>query len=163
MDVVNDVLNTQDGGDDGNGSVNMDEQVLSLIQEVDRRKKEIAELERPNWKTNCSFRFAENTTPINLHVESDIATLIHIAGVVATQAEMYNEAAVAMGVEDPPRFKWMGFSASDWVHDIKARLDKIQIKSKKDKLQKLEDRLNKIVSPELRAKIELDAIKQELD
>lgn len=39
---------------------------------------------------------------------------------------------------------------------------KITIKNKRDQLAKLEERLNSVMSPELRAKIELEAIQKEL-
>ena len=64
-------------------------------------------------------------------------------------------------VEAPP-FEWTGFPVKDWLEDIKTRIDKLQIQSKKAKLETLEKRLNKIVSPELRAQMELDAIAAEL-
>jgi hypothetical protein len=51
---------------------------------------------------------------------------------------------------------------ADWEADIKAKILKIQITSEEKKLAALEERLNKIISPELRRKMELDAIKAEL-
>lgn len=55
-----------------------------------------------------------------------------------------------------------GYAIDDWIADIKTRLNKIQIKSKKDALAALEARLDKIISPELRAEMELAAIEAEL-
>lgn len=45
-------------------------------------------------------------------------------------------------------------------HDV--RIMKIQIASEKEKLESLETRLNKIISPEKRAELELEAIEAEL-
>lgn len=42
-------------------------------------------------------------------------------------------------------------------------MDKIQIQDKRKKLEKLESRLEKIITPELRAKMELEAITAELE
>jgi hypothetical protein len=69
-----------------------------------------------------------------------------------------------LGVENPPDFKftWDNFTADEWIGDIKARIAKIQISAEKEKLENLEKRLNKIVSPEKRAELELEAIEQEL-
>jgi hypothetical protein len=40
--------------------------------------------------------------------------------------------------------------------------NKVQIASKREKLSKLEERLKKIISPELQAELELEAIESEL-
>ena len=58
--------------------------------------------------------------------------------------------------------EWNGFSVNDWIDDIKTRINKVQIASKKVKLEHLESRLNAIISPELRAEMELEAISAEL-
>ena len=139
---------------------NTDQQVLDFIKEVTRQKEEISKAEKPNWSTNCSFSYIEGKTndAINLHVESNVKNLICIAAFLKNMEKSYKETAVLLGVEAPPEFTWSGFSAADWLEDIKMRLNKIQIVSKRKKLEALEERLNKIVSPELRTKLELEAI-----
>ena len=47
--------------------------------------------------------------------------------------------------------------------NIKTRLSKLNIDKEKKNLAKLEQRLDKIISPELRAEMELAAIQKELD
>lgn len=42
------------------------------------------------------------------------------------------------------------------------RIDKIEITMKKKELELLEDRINKLISPELRAQMELEEIKKSL-
>jgi hypothetical protein len=142
----------------------MDEKTLSLIKEVNKRKAEIASLERPNWKTNCSFSYIEDKIvyPINIHVESSVMKLVSIAGFLMERENSYKEAAEKFLGLEAPEFLWMGFSVEDWISDIKTRIDKIQIADKRKKLDTLESRLNQIVSPELRAKLELEAIEAEL-
>ena len=139
-----------------------DERTLALIQEVTRRKQEIARLERPQWKTNCSFVFSEDgTQPINLHVESDVRKLVRMAAFIFSRAEAYGLAANLLGV-DAPDFQIQGYSSEDWISDIKDRIAKIQIATKRKQLEALETRLNGLISPELRAQLELQAIEAEL-
>lgn len=142
-----------------------DKKILDLINEVRKQKEEIAKIEKPNWITNCSFRWVEgNPKPdlaINLHVESDVRALIHAAAAILSREASYAKATEALGIEAPP-FLWDGFSAKDWLNDIKLRIAKIQIATKKKKLEALESRLNAIVSPELRAQMEIEAIEKEL-
>ena len=139
-----------------------DAKTLELIQAVRRQKEDIAKAERPNWATNCSFSYGENgSNTVNLHVESNIRNLICIASFLRDKVKSYKETAAELGVEAPD-FTWQGFSVSDWLEDVKLRINKVQIASKKKKLETLEERLNKIISPQLRAEMELAAIQSEL-
>lgn len=127
-----------------------------------KQKKEISKAENPKWVTNCSFKFNEGGPSINLHVASEIRLLISICAHLREKERSYLEAAGALGMADFPSFMWDGFTVLDWVSDIKSRINKIQIASKKKKLEELESRLNSIISPELRAELELEAISAEL-
>ena len=141
-----------------------DKKTLALIEEVRRRKQDIADSEKPAFRTNCSFSFSELKTneTVNLHVEGNIQTLLKITGFVTAKSKEYEWAVNALAIEDAPKFTWNGYSAEDWINDVKLRIGKIQIAAKKRKLAELEDRLNRIVSPELRQQMELDAITKEL-
>jgi len=140
-----------------------DETTLQLIAEVARQKKEISKAERSVFATNCSFSYTERgSDATNLQVESDVRKLICIAAFLAEKEKTYDTAAKALGVTEPPEFTWQGFTVGDWLEDIKVRITRIQITAKKKKLATLETRLNAIISPELRAKMELEAIANEL-
>jgi len=139
-----------------------DQKTLDLIKEVARQKSEISKALEHRWQTNCNFSYQEDSpNVIVLHVEKDIRTLINIAAFLVSKEEGYMEVSAALGVEAPP-FTWKGFGVASWLEDVKMRINKIQIASKKAKLESLEDRLNKIISPELRAEMELEAIANEL-
>ncbi len=139
-----------------------DKETLALIQEVRARKKEIISLERPVWKTDCSFCQGGGHRPVNLQVESSIFELIKIAAFIRQQEIIYTQQVVELKITDAPTFTHQGFSANDWVDDIKTRIAKIQITSKKKTLEALEARLSAIISPELRAEMELEDIKKAL-
>jgi len=141
---------------------NTDNLTLELIKQVAKQKEEISKAERPTWITNCSFSFTERPNDaINIHVESSIKNLVCIAAFLKEKEKSYKEAAEALGV-DAPAFTWGCHSVNEWLEDLKLRINKIQISSKKKKLELLEARLNAIISPELRAKMELEAIANEL-
>lgn len=139
-----------------------DERTLGLIKEVKKQKEEISKAERPNWVTNCSFSFYGGGASINLHVESNLGVLIGISAFLMDREQSYKKAAEALELTDAPPFSWLGFSSADWNKDIKSRINKIQIATKKQKLADLEARLDKIISPELKAELELEAISAEL-
>ncbi len=143
---------------------NTDKQTLDLIELVKKQKAEIAKAERPSWKTNRSFSYVEGSSQVvNLAVESSVKNLISIAAFLMNKEIDYAAAATVLGVEKPEPFTWGGYPVSEWMDDIKLRIAKIQIESKKKRLELLESRLNAVISPELKAKMELDAIASELN
>lgn len=140
-----------------------DSKTLQLIQEVAKQKAEISKAEKSAYSTNCSFSYTEKgSDAVNIHVESNIRNLICIAAFLKDKERSYKEAAEALSVSDAPAFTWGGFSVKDWTEDLKTRITKIQIATKRKKLETLEARLNAIISPELRAEMELEAIANEL-
>jgi hypothetical protein len=139
-----------------------DEKTVELMREVARRKAEIKAADRPQWVTNCNFSYQEGSANIiNLHVESDVRKLVLIVAFLKEKERGFAEAAKELGVEGVS-FSWNGFPAADWIGDVKMRITKLQIATKRKKLETLEARLNGIISPELRAKMELEAIENEL-
>lgn len=140
-----------------------DKKTLDLINEVKKQKADIAKADRPQYRTNCSFAYVEGSSQTtNIQVESNIRNLICIASFLIDKEMSYKEAAKTLGVESAPEFTWGGFTTADWIEDLKTRITKAQIAIKRKKLEVLEDRLNKIISPDLRAELELAAITEEL-
>jgi len=140
-----------------------DSVTLKLINEVNKQKEEISKAERPSWATHCSFSYTEQPgNATNIHVESNVRNLICMAAFLKEKEKSYDEAAALLGIENAPPFTWGGFSVADWISDFKLRIGKIQIASKKKKLESLEARLNAIISPELRRQMEIEAIEKEL-
>lgn len=142
-----------------------DDKVIKLMADVKRRKEEIAEAEKPNFTTNMSFSFVPGESrPMNLRVEKSVAKLVEIAGFLVSQQVLFANGAKVLGLtsQETPEFLWDGFRPEDWLKDIKTLLNKLQITNKKKQLAALEARLDKIVSPELRAEMELAEIEKEL-
>jgi hypothetical protein len=143
---------------------NADETTLKLIEEVKRRRLEISKAERSTWLTNSSFAYVEGSSnTVNIKVVADLKQLISIAAFLKGQEANYKAAATELGVESPPVFTWGGFSLSDWMEDLKTRIAKIQLESKRQKLAALEARLDAVISPELKREMELAKIAEELD
>ena len=142
---------------------NTDKKTLELISQVKKKKAAIASAEKPVYKTNCSFSYIEGNKngAINLHV-ADLKSLINIAAFIIERSAIYSTATKVLGVDNPPDFTWDCYTAEDWIDDLKMKITKIQIVTEKNKLEALEERLNKIISPEKRAEIELEDIANQL-
>ena len=141
-----------------------DLKTLELIQQINKQKKEIEKLEKPNWLTNCSFSYTEGkflNDAVNIRAGQSLDKLAKIAGFLLAQEEMFIKGSAVLGIDEP--FSWQGFTIRDWLSDIKLQAAKTQINSKKSKLEKLEIRLNALISPELKAEMELAEIMKELE
>jgi hypothetical protein len=141
-----------------------DDIVLQLLSNLAEKKKQIGDAERPSWNTNCSFGYnPDNNNRINL------ATVTSVNELVSMRAHLHNlfsgflASASALGVKvEQADFKYLGYTFNQWEADIKARLNKLQIKAKQDELVELEARVNALVSPEQRREIELAKLMDEL-
>jgi hypothetical protein len=136
-----------------------DKIIQQLFEVVQQKKAEIAKAEKPNWLTNCAFRFnLESSSSINLQVCSEIETLINILGFLCEKKRGHDEAISLLGLSST--FKWLNFTFDEWCSDIKTRIDKINISTKRKELEILESRLDNLVSPELKRKLELEEIQK---
>lgn len=134
-----------------------DIQVQALFKIVQQKKAEIAKAEKPNWQTNSSFSFYRNGSDrINIQTVSDIEVLIDALACLKQYEKFYAESAKQLGVEST--FKWLGFTLEQWESDFQTRVNKIQISAKKKEFEMLEGKLNALISPELKAQMELDEI-----
>lgn len=142
-----------------------DDKTLKLIDEVRRRKIEIAKLGKQiPWNTNCSFSYSvDGAAPrINLHTAQDVRQLVLIAGFLWEKHNSYNQMIAQLTLETRVEFEWQGFSYADWVADINSRISQLELSTKKAKLEALEKRLQAVISPELRRKMELEEIAADL-
>lgn len=139
-----------------------DEAVQKLFAIVQQKKAEIAKAEKPNWETNCSFSYyPDSGARINLQVVTDISELSRMLGFLIQLKENHDKAIIKIGYRAD--FRWLGFTYEQWESDIITRANKIQISEKKKELNNLEERLDKLISPELKAKMELEAITKLLE
>lgn len=143
-----------------------DQLVLDLLKKVEEKKQQIGKAERPSWETNCSFGFdPTNNTRINIQVVRDLEELVNIYGFIQSKYTAFNVAARDLNLLDDntePVFKWQGFTFHQWSSDIKTRISQLKIKNKRDELEKLQERVNSLVSPEQRRQIELEKLVKEL-
>ena len=144
-----------------------DEKVQKFFDIVQKKKLELEKItkaENRKWITNCSFAWDENnlSTRINLQTISDPRVIVKALAKLEQQAKHEAEAAEKLGV-DEYKFEWLNYSLEDWTQDFQTRLAKIQSTKKKKELAELETRLNALISPELKAEMELDAISKMLE
>jgi hypothetical protein len=138
-----------------------DKKILDLIALATKKKEAIGKAEKPNWKTNCSFSYShiENgSSRINLQVENNIPKLIHILAFLMAMSDSFIKGCNVLGLNE--QFTWYSYTLEDWQSDIETRITKIQLKKEKDSLEEIEKRLSNLISPELRAQIEMEELEK---
>jgi len=138
-----------------------DEKINKLLKDVETKKAEIKFLENPKYKTNLSLVMEPFSTVINLNV-LDIRSLLNIKAYLSLLNEQYTKLGAESLGAFYKDFVYSGFTYKEWEHDIDLRIGKILISEKRRHLATLEERLNKIMSPELKARLELEEIEKAL-
>lgn len=139
---------------------NIDNRIQELFKKVELKKKEIKKIESSNWKTNCTFAFNPGSSERhNIHVISDNSLLISILAFLLEKESFYNKAMEELGVTEP-EFTWQSYSVLEWKQDLQSRLNKLNISKKKAQLNTLEEKLNGLVSPEVKRQLEVAAIEE---
>ena len=91
-----------------------------------------------------------------MQVVADVEELVLILGFLIEKKQAFEKANSLLGTD--LEFKWMSFTFEDWKNDVQTRINKVQISKKKKELEALETRLDKLISPDLKAQMELDEI-----
>jgi hypothetical protein len=133
-----------------------DETVQHLIKVVTAKKEAIKKaLQKPNWITNCSFRFGADTlgNSFNIQTVNDVNVFVDALAFLIRLEEAHTEASKRLGVTN--NFVWLGYSVEDWQNDFKTRIDKIQIKKNQEEQEAYEVALNKLISKDAREAMEL--------
>lgn len=134
-----------------------DIQVKALLDIVNKKKAEIAALEvKPNWVTNCAFKwFVDVTTVINIQTINE-QQILDILVFLLNKEVMHSRATEILGLDT--KFTYLGYTLDEWTTDLKTRLSRLSISTKKAELTTLEKRLNNLMSADLKTQLELDEI-----
>ena len=142
----------------------VDQAVLDLLVKVDQKKKEIAKAKtRPSWKTSCTFGRdpASAADRTNIQTVRESRKLVEIYAFLTSQESELHKAAKELNVEFDGT--WQNYSINDWKDDLKTRAGQLSIESKQKELDALDERVNRLVSPDQRRAMELKALQQMLE
>ena len=134
-----------------------DEKVQKLMKLVEARKSEIKNIETYSWKTNCMF--VRGSEKFNIQV-LDQTGIVELYSFLLQQRDYFNTACEELKLKLV--FRWQNYSFEDWKNDLTNRLSKLQLNEKRKELETLQARLEKLISPELRASMELEEIEKSL-
>ncbi len=135
-----------------------DQKVRELFDLVQEKKLAIEKAERPCWSTGGNFGFSSNSAHdrTNVQTVNDVRKIVEMYAFLIDRKEKSEKAAEELGVKYS--FTWLGFTVNEWFNDFSIRVNQISLQEKRKELAEIESRLNAIISPELKAQMELDAI-----
>ena len=126
-----------------------DDRILELKKQIEDKRKAISEKKiRFVPETNCVLNMDGIT--INLNVCSDDALVL-----LLIRLNSYLMSAVDLGIPD---FEISGYSVTDWIKDIKSKLEVSSLKKEETDLKKMESKLDKLLSNDKKTEIEIDEI-----
>lgn len=142
--------------------MSIDTTIQQLFKKLEERKANVADLKEKiaaSWVTNGTFRLIGATSTTNIQTAS-AEVVEEVAGHLLLLANAMNEASVKLS--RPGKQKVQGYTAEQWFTDLKKRLASIEVREAEAELAKLEARLNSVLSPEERRRIEVEMLAKEL-
>ena len=133
-----------------------DTKILALKKVIEEKREKINKMATTFApKTNCLYK------GVNLHVAKR-ADLLKMLREVLTLQKLDDEIKeMDYGFNDD-EFLIENYTADDWLHDIKSRMDVLSIRNEKDKLAKMEKRLEQLLSNEKKVELEIEAMMNDL-
>jgi hypothetical protein len=130
-----------------------DERILQLRAQIEEKKAKLGRSKHFNPVTNCLIDFEGKQLNIRvLPKDQLIALMVKINALYMS--------AKALGVED--QYAISGYAPSEWIADIKAKLDMLNRQEEERALSVMEEKLSTLLSEDKRVELELDAMAAKL-
>ena len=141
----------------------MDKLVIDLLRKVEEKKEAIKNnKKKPKWRTNCVWK--SEFKNINIQTVTAISELVALAAHIDSLIKGVELGAKLLDVELEEDDKEMhGYPAFDWIEDLKTRTRMLLVAKQEEELADLDKRVNKLVTPEQRRAMELEALKDLLN
>lgn len=132
-------------------SVKNDNKILTLKEEILKRRTEIGQPIRFNPVTTCALELFGNK--INLHTINNI----HELNKIKIELNMYIQSALNLQIP-ADEVVISGFSLKKWMSDIENKRQVILYNKKISELEEVEKRLDELLSDEKKTELEIDSI-----
>lgn len=124
-----------------------DERVLQLKKIIEEKKSELKAVKRFTPLTNCVLNLDNQNYNLNVLQLDDLKLLL-------VRLNMYLMSANDLDME----LNISGYNISEWMVDVKSKIEIFEYKKKESELKMLETKLDKMLSDEKKTELELDEI-----
>ena len=127
--------------------MNNDERILTLKKKIDEKKKNIGSTKMvPHTNLVCEWRAEKK----NLNVLDMNGLLL-----LLWEFSSFDKFCKDFGLPTP---QISGYDISDWIVDIRHKIENITARKEEDELKSMEAKLNKLLSDDKKTELELDGI-----
>jgi hypothetical protein len=131
-----------------------DTKIMELKKQIEIKKEKLKKSEKFSPVTNCSLEFEGKRHNIHALQKPQIVELL-------VKLNTYNLSAKDLGLVN--EFKIGGFSADEWITDLRAKLDFASRKEEEIKLKAMESKLHQLLSNDKKVELEIEEIANMLD
>jgi hypothetical protein len=124
-----------------------DSKIMELKKQIEEKKAKINKSQKFTPITNCSIEVDGVRHNLQVLSKEQLISLM-------VKLNAYAISAKDLGVE----YIVSGYIVSDWIIDIKAKLDFVSRKEEENKLKVMESKLDQLLSNEKKVELELDEI-----
>ena len=136
-----------------------DNRILELKKKIESER---ATLKESNSRfqpiTSCILEFAGQKYNLNAMSANDLLLLLSLLSVIE---QANTEIAEEMQFIKPATVN--GYLLTEWITDIRKKLDQVLYREKKAKLDKLEKQLTDLLTGETQTKLKVDSLENELN
>ena len=128
---------------------NNDSRILTMKEQIAKKKKEISKAKRFSPVTNCSIELDGIRTNINtLNKDQLIQLLVKLKSYQMAAEELYLLKEYVIS----------GYLIDEWLEDLKSKLLGLSQKEEENKLKQMEQKLDTLLSNDKKTELEIDDI-----
>jgi len=130
-----------------------DSKIMVLKKQIEEKKIKLGKSQKFNPITNCSIEVDGIRHNLQVLTKEQLTTLL-------IKLNLYSMSAKDLGLDG---YIISGFEVSDWIIDIKSKLDFVSRKEEENKLKMMESKLHQLLSNEKKVELEIDEIMKGLE
>ena len=128
-----------------------DQKIMELKKQIEEKKIKLGKSQKFNPITNCSIELDGVRVNIQVLNKEQLITLL-------VKLNSYALSAKDLGID----YIISGYQITDWITDIKSKLDFVSRKEKENKLKVMESKLHQLLSNEKKVELEIEAVMSDL-
>lgn len=124
--------------------------ILDLKKQVEEKKSKIGNSTKFNPITNCELVF--NNVKYNIHTldkQSILLLIVQLSILKDNSKKLYPDEELILN----------GYKLEDWITDLQSKFDNLNVKTEKERLKKIEERLNNLLSIDTKINLEINELK----
>lgn len=130
-----------------------DDTILILKKQIEDKKALLNKSKKFSPITNCSINVDGNQININT-LQRD--------GLIGLLVRLHSLRSSAIELELLDEYNLSGYNISEWIEDLKSKLEVLSIKQEESKLKQMELKLSQLLSNEKKVELELEEIANSL-